>query len=70
MSSELPTPPSAPPARKPRRPGVSQEKIMVLFTLFFIAGILLYAVVPEGPGRGIGITAISLGVVWALYKGS
>lgn len=67
MSSELPTPsPEQPP--KPRRARVSQEKIMVLLTLVFFAGVLAYTFLPEGPVRVAGITLVSLGVVWVLYK--
>jgi hypothetical protein len=51
-----------------KRRKVSQEKIMVIFTLIFVLGVLVSMYVPEGWLRGVSLTAISLGAYWMTFK--
>ncbi len=52
-----------------KRKRFSQERLMIMFTLFFIAGILLLVIFPEGsPVRGISMTIYSVAVFWAMFK--
>lgn len=47
----------------------SQERLMIMFTLFFIAGIVLLVVIPEGsPVRGVTMTLYSVAVFWSMFK--
>jgi hypothetical protein len=58
--------PAAPP-RKRRK--VSQERVMIMFTLFFAIGILLLVLLPEGHGaRGIAMSVYSIAVFWAMFR--
>ncbi len=64
QSPKLEKPKSAAPRKK-----FSQERLMIMFTLFFIAGILLLVVIPEGsPVRGVAMTLYSVSVFWAMFK--
>jgi hypothetical protein len=55
------------PARKIRK--MSQERVMVMFTLFFAVGILLLVIIPEGHGaRGIVMSLYSVAVFWAMFR--
>ena len=56
---------SKPPA-KPRKK-ITVEKIMMLFTLLFVSGILLYSVL-DGPVRGIAVGLIACAVAYVLLK--
>ncbi|WP_373532981.1 hypothetical protein [Vampirovibrio sp.] len=52
-----------------KRKKFSQERLMTMFTLFFVLGILLLVVIPEGsPVRGIAMTIYSITVFWAMFK--
>jgi len=52
-----------------KRKGMSQERFMVMFTLFFFAGVLLLVVFPEGSmARGISIGIYSVFVYWAMFR--
>jgi hypothetical protein len=52
---------------KPKR--MSQERVMIMFTLYFIVGILLLVVMPEGnPVRGIAMTLYSVAVLWSMFR--
>ncbi len=57
--------PFTPPAKKKKRQTV--EKIMLLFTLFFLTGILLYSVL-TGPVRGIAVGLVACAVAYVLLK--
>lgn len=46
----------------------TQEKVMAILTLFFIGGVVLYSVLPEGPVRGSSIGAFSLLMTYMLYR--
>ncbi len=53
----------------PKRKKFSQERLMIMFTLFFVSGILLLVILPEGsPVRGIAMTIYSLAVFWSMFK--
>lgn len=66
MSTEL--------EKKPARPKkkVSQERLMLMFTLFFIGGVLLFTLVPEGEGppvlRGILMSLYCMAVFWSMFR--
>lgn len=52
-----------------KRKPMSQERFMIMFTLFFILGVLLLVVLPEGhPARGIAMTVYSVFVFWAMFR--
>lgn len=56
-------------SRPPRRRKLSQERVMVMFVLFFALGILLLVLLPEGhAARGLVMTAYSLLVFWAMFR--
>lgn len=66
MSSETNQPPIK--AIK-KRAKMSMERVMVLFTLFFFAGILLLVVIPEDhPVRGVAMTLYSIAVFWSVFR--
>jgi hypothetical protein len=70
-TSSVPATPleSAPAKPRPKRKGMSQERFMIMFTLFFIAGVLLLVVFPEGsPARGVSLTVYSVFVFWAMFR--
>jgi hypothetical protein len=55
------------PAKK--RGKMSQERLMVMFTLFFILGILLLVIIPEGHAvRGIAMALYSVAVFWVMFR--
>ncbi len=57
------------PKARPKRKGMSQERFMILFTLFFIAGVLLLIALPEeNPYRGIAMGIYSIVVFWAMFR--
>jgi 4-hydroxybenzoate polyprenyltransferase len=61
----------APPQKSPPRlrRKMSQERVMVLFTLFFGIGILLLSVLPENnSARGLVMAVYSISVFWAYFK--
>lgn len=52
---------STPQQARPKRKGMSLERLMIMFTLFFFTGVLLLVVLPEGsPVRMIAMTIYSL----------
>lgn len=67
-SQELKEETSASPSSPKRKP-LSQERMMIMFTLFFIVGILLLVLVPEGHFmRGIAMTIYSVVMFWAMFR--
>ncbi len=71
MSSEMP-PDSVgspqPPVRSRRRKN-SQERVMVMFTLFFALGIFLLVLIPEGhSARGMAMGVYSVLVFWSVFR--
>lgn len=65
QSPKLQNTPKSPAKRKK----FSQERLMIMFTLFFITGVLLLVVLPEGsPVRGIAMAVYSVAVFWAMFK--
>ena len=65
-ASELPH--SGKSSRKRRKP-MSQERLMIMFTLFFIVGVLLLVIMPEGNAvRGIAMTIYMVAVFWAMFQ--
>jgi hypothetical protein len=52
-----------------KRAKVSQERLMTMFTLFFIVGILLLVLIPEGHMmRGVTMGLYSVVVFWAMFR--
>jgi hypothetical protein len=48
---------------------MSQERVMIMFTLFFIAGILLLVIIPEEhAARGWAMGSYSIIVFWAVFR--
>jgi hypothetical protein len=74
MTVESPTSDSSqvnavPPETRPKRKGMSQERFMVMFTLFFIVGVLLLVLMPEGhAARGMTMGIYSIVVFWAMFR--
>jgi|GEM_PF-1928914 len=74
MTSESSTsaPSSAETQSKPsikKRQGMSQERMMVMFTLFFALGVLLLVFIPEDHwARGISMGIYSIVVFWAMFR--
>jgi hypothetical protein len=76
MTSDSPTSASSPsleaapkPKTSSKRKGMSQERFMVMFTLFFIVGVLLLVVLPEGhAARGIVMAVYSILVFWSMFR--
>jgi hypothetical protein len=67
MSSQTPKLENSKPVAKRKK--FSQERLMIMFTLFFLLGILLLVMIPEGnPVRGVAMTIYSLTVFWAMFK--
>lgn len=60
---------NTPQQTRPKRKGMSLERLMIMFTLFFFTGVLLLVVLPEGsPVRMIAMTIYSLLVFWAMFR--
>jgi 4-hydroxybenzoate polyprenyltransferase len=56
-------------SRPLRRRKLSQERVMVMFVLFFALGILLLVLLPEGhAARGLVMTIYSLAVFWTMFR--
>jgi hypothetical protein len=54
-------------ASKPKK--MSLERLMVMFTLFFIGGVLILVIVPEEhAARGIIMSVYSVAVFWAMFR--
>lgn len=75
MTSESPSSLSSQPLeagskkKSAKRKGMSQERFMVMFTLFFVLGVLLLVVFPEGSvARGVSLTIYSVVVFWAMFR--
>ncbi|MCE3233830.1 MAG: hypothetical protein K0Q50_10 [Vampirovibrio sp.] len=52
-----------------KRKKMSQERMMIMFTLFFLLGILILVLVPEGHFmRGIAMTIYSVVMFWAMFR--
>jgi hypothetical protein len=45
-----------------------QLKIMGVLTLLFFGGIGLFVALPEGPARGMAITAITVLSIYSIFK--
>lgn len=55
--------------KHPKCKGMSQERFMVMFTLFFIVGVLLLMFIPEEhAARGIVMGIYSIVVFWAMFR--
>ena len=69
MTSESP---KVVPNEKPsstKRKKMSQERVMILFTLVFVLGILLLVLTPEGhAARGIVMTVYTIAVFWGFFR--
>lgn len=50
------------------RPAMSQEKLMLGIMAIFFIGVLLYAVLPEGMVRIMGMSLFTVGLVYFLRK--
>lgn len=60
---------SSPKTQHPKKRKMSQERVMIMFTLFFALGILLLVILPEGHGaRGIAMSVYSIVVFWAMFR--
>jgi hypothetical protein len=60
------TPPTKP---HKRRRKMSQERVMVLFTMFFGVGIVILSFLPENNSmRGLVMGFYSISVFWAYFK--
>jgi hypothetical protein len=46
-----------------------QVRIMLVMTLLFVSGIVLYSVLPEGAVRGTAVTLITVLTLLVLFKG-
>ena len=73
LQAEAPVPPEAgstpeAPVRRKKK-GMSQERIMIALTLFFVLGIAVCVQFEEGMTRGIALTLVSLGSYWIMFKG-
>lgn len=54
-------------ASKPKK--MSLERLMIMFTLFFIGGVLVLVILPEEhPARGIAMSIYSVVVFWAMFR--
>ncbi len=52
-----------------RKRKMSMERVMVMFTLFFIAGIVLLVIFPEGhAARAVVMPIYSIAVFWAMFR--
>lgn len=52
-----------------KRKKMSQERMMIMFTLFFLVGILLLVLIPEGHFmRGMAMTIYSVVMFWAMFR--
>lgn len=69
MSSESPKLENAPKANRAKSKRMSMERVMIMFTLYFIVGILLLVIMPEGnPVRGIAMSLYSVAVLWSMFR--
>ena len=71
IPEENPLTEATPPTKTQKRPRrkMSQERVMVLFTLFFGVGIVLLSWLPENnSARGIVMGCYSIAVFWAYFK--
>ena len=70
MSSESnPTQASIQPKTTKKRGKFSQERLMIMFTLFFVVGILLLVLIPEEhAARGPVMGLYSIVVFWAMFR--
>lgn len=69
MSDLLEQPVSTPPAEAPKKKVRRvEEKCMLVLTLTFIGGVLLYTFLPEGPVRVSTIGLFSCVMVFLLYR--
>ena len=60
---------NAPKGKRAKPKKMSQERLMILFTLFFIVGILMLVVIPEEhAARGIAMSIYSIVVFWAMFR--
>jgi hypothetical protein len=67
MNSQTPKLENPKPVAKRKK--FSQERLMIMFTLFFVLGIVLLVIIPEGnPVRGVAMTIYSVSVIWAMFK--
>jgi hypothetical protein len=55
-------------APAPKGKKLSQERIMVMLSVVFFGGVLLFTITPEGPIRGLLTGFYSLGVMWWMLK--
>jgi 4-hydroxybenzoate polyprenyltransferase len=69
MTAEAENLPAAPPkSTRPRRK-ISLERVMVLFTIIFVVGIVMLVLFPEEhPARGLAMAAYSLLVFWVVFR--
>lgn len=58
------------PAKSAKKRGkASQVRLMAMFTLFFIVGILLLVLIPDGnPWRGPAMGLYTASVLWAMFR--
>ncbi|HEY9686451.1 MAG TPA: hypothetical protein V6C52_05710 [Coleofasciculaceae cyanobacterium] len=58
------------PQTNPRtRPKISMERVMVLFTIIFVVGIVMLVLFPEEhPARGLAMTVYSVLVFWVVFR--
>lgn len=69
MTSETPNLQKTEKPKAPRQKKMSQERLMVMFTLFFLLGIILLVLLPEGhAARGIAMGVYSIVVFWAMFR--
>ena len=69
MTSESPKLENGPKMKRAKPKRMSQERVMIMFTLYFIGGILLLVIMPEGhPVRGIVMTIYSIAVFWSMFR--
>lgn len=65
----MPTEVHQPATKKLKKRKLSQMRLMTMFTLFFVVGILLLVIFPEGsPVRGISMGLYSVAVFWAMFR--
>ncbi len=57
------------PVRKRGKKKMTQERFMVMFTLFFFVGVLLLTLIPEEHGaRGMVMGIYSVVVFWFMFR--
>lgn len=62
-----PTPKRVEKSRSDRKKGM-QERFMLVLTLAFFVGVILYSVLPEGVVRGVAMGLFSCLVYWSIFK--